>query len=75
MSNDSAMSHSSSSKTSRWGDPVVLGVSIGFIVVFVAMSLYDIDLVADGISAGFAWTARVLGSFFQLLLLLTFQLN
>ncbi|SHE79438.1 Choline-glycine betaine transporter [Modicisalibacter ilicicola DSM 19980] len=73
MSNDSAASHSSSeSNTSRWGDPVVLGVSIGFIVLFVAMSLYDIDMVANGISAGFAWTARTLGSFFQLLLLLTF---
>nr|WP_299244340.1 BCCT family transporter [uncultured Halomonas sp.] len=73
MSNDSAKRHSSSqSKTSRWGDPVVLGVSIGFIVLFVALSLYDLDMVANGISGGFAWTAKTLGTFFQLLLLLTF---
>ncbi|WP_048305523.1 BCCT family transporter [Halomonas sp. PR-M31] len=73
MSNDSAKSHSSSqSKTSRWGDPVVLGISIGFILAFVALSLYDIDMVASGISEGFAWTAKIFGSYFQLLLLLTF---
>ncbi|WP_458527059.1 BCCT family transporter [Onishia taeanensis] len=57
---------------SRLGDPVVLVLSIGFIVAFIALSLYDIDMVANGISAGFAWTARTLGSFFQLLLMLTF---
>lgn len=55
-----------------FGDPLVLTLSIGFIVAFLALSLYDIDLVADSISTGFAWTARVLGSYFQLLLLLTF---
>ncbi|WP_083007610.1 BCCT family transporter [Halomonas sp. GT] len=60
--------------TSRFslGDPIVLVLSIGFIVAFLALSFYDIDLVANSISAGFAWTALVLGSYFQLLLLLTF---
>ncbi|WP_224415393.1 BCCT family transporter, partial [Modicisalibacter tunisiensis] len=56
----------------RWGDPLVLTLTIGFIVVFVALSLYDIDGVADAIGVGFAWTARTLGAYFQLLLLLTF---
>ncbi|GGC92600.1 BCCT family transporter [Vreelandella lutescens] len=54
------------------GDPIVLVLSIGFIVAFLALSFYDIELVANSISAGFAWTALVLGSYFQLLLLLTF---
>jgi len=54
------------------GDPVVLGLSAGFIVLFVALSLYDSEAVASSISAGFAWTAAMLGSYFQLLLLLTF---
>ncbi|WP_355662297.1 BCCT family transporter [Halomonas salifodinae] len=54
------------------GDPLVLGLSIGFIVLFVAASLYDIEGVAGAIASGFAWTARVLGSYFQLLLLATF---
>ena len=54
------------------GDPLVLILSIGFIIAFLALSFYDVDLVAESISAGFAWTALVLGSYFQLLLLLTF---
>ncbi len=54
------------------GDPLVLTLSIGFIVAFLALSFYDVALVADSISAGFAWTALVLGSYFQLLLLMTF---
>ncbi|AIA74254.1 BCCT family transporter [Halomonas sp. XH26] len=60
--------------TSRFslGDPIVLVLSIGFILAFLGLSFYDIDLVANSISAGFAWTALVLGSYFQLLLLLTF---
>jgi choline-glycine betaine transporter len=51
---------------------LVLGVSIGFILLFVLLSLYDVEMVANSIGAGFAWTARALGSYFQLLLLLTF---
>ncbi|ARS52508.1 MULTISPECIES: BCCT family transporter [Kushneria] len=56
----------------RLGDPVVLGLTVGFIVVFVALSLVDLDGMSDAIAAGFGWTARTLGAFFQLLLLLTF---
>jgi len=56
----------------RLGDPVVLCLSIGFILLFVGLSLYDIDAVAGAIGAGFAWTAKALGSYFQILLLLTF---
>ncbi|HAR08568.1 MAG TPA: BCCT transporter, partial [Cobetia sp.] len=56
----------------RLGDPVVLCLSIGFILLFVGLSLYDIDGVAGAIGTGFAWTAKALGSYFQILLLLTF---
>ena len=56
----------------RFGDPVVLTLSIGFILLFVGLSLYDIDGVAGAIATGFAWTAKTLGAYFQLLLLLTF---
>ncbi|ATJ81888.1 BCCT family transporter [Halomonas beimenensis] len=56
----------------RLGDPLVIGLSVGFILGFIALSLYDIDLVAEGIASGFAWTAGTLGSYFQLLLLVTF---
>ncbi|MDX1608781.1 MAG: BCCT family transporter [Halofilum sp. (in: g-proteobacteria)] len=54
------------------GDPWVLGLSAGFIILFIAMSAYDVDLVAGLVGDGFAWTAQALGSFFQWILLLTF---
>ncbi|MBS3804250.1 MAG: BCCT family transporter [Oleiphilaceae bacterium] len=72
MSNNPSDSTGSRNRERRLGDPVVLGVSIGFIVLFVLLSLYDVEMVADSIGAGFAWTARALGSYFQLLLVLTF---
>ncbi len=56
----------------RIGDPVVLGLSVGFILLFLGMSFYDISMVASLVNEGFAWTAGAMGSFFQLLLLLTF---
>ncbi|MWJ27979.1 BCCT family transporter [Halomonas sp. ZH2S] len=59
-------------RSHKLGDPVVLVLTIGFVLAFVLLSLYDTDLVADSISSGFAWTALTLGSYFQLLLILTF---
>lgn len=56
----------------RIGDPVVLALSTGFILLFLGFSFYDIGLTASLINSGFAWTAGAMGSFFQLLLLLTF---
>lgn len=56
----------------RYGDPVVLLLSGGFVILFIAMSFLNIEVVASSIATGFAWTARVLGSYFQLLLLMTF---
>jgi len=54
------------------GDPVVLILSVGFIAAFILLSLLDINLVADSIGNGFAWTAMTLGTYFQLLLIATF---
>ncbi|MDZ7786632.1 MAG: BCCT family transporter [Halofilum sp. (in: g-proteobacteria)] len=54
------------------GDPWVLGISAGFIVLFIALSIYDVELVSTAVGTGFTWTAKYLGSYFQLLLLLTF---
>ena len=53
-------------------DPVVLTLTIGFILLFVSASVLDSDYVASLIGNGFTWTAKYLGSFFQVLLLLTF---
>ena len=55
-----------------WGDPWVLGISAGFILMFIGLSVYDVDLVSQLVGAGFTWTAKYLGAYFQLLLLLTF---
>ncbi|HEX2138942.1 MAG TPA: BCCT family transporter [Woeseiaceae bacterium] len=57
------------------GDRWVLGISAGFIVLFIAFSFYDMELVSGAVGNGFAWTARALGSYFQLLLLLTFFIS
>ena len=53
-------------------DPVVLVLTIGFILLFVGASVVNSSYVAELIGTGFAWTATHLGSFFQVLLLLTF---
>jgi hypothetical protein len=64
-------------KTGYWcafsdSDPVVLILTIGFILLFVGASIFNSEGVASVIGAGFTWTAKYLGSFFQLLLLATF---
>jgi hypothetical protein len=48
-----------------FGDPWVLGLSAGFIVLFVAFSIYDVNLLSSVVSAGFAWTAQYLGTYFS----------
>lgn len=71
MKNNTIKSGGDSSIT-KLGDPVVLALSIGFIVLFVGFSLFDLKGVADLIGSGFAWSAKVFGSYFQALLLATF---
>ncbi|WP_189444808.1 BCCT family transporter [Salinicola rhizosphaerae] len=61
-----------SNRGGRFGDPVVLVLTIGFIVLFLAGSAIAPDTVANWIGAGFTWSARTFGSTFQLLMLLTF---
>lgn len=56
----------------RFGDPVVLTLTMGFIALFVGLSIYDAAWLAEQIGSGFAWTAKYMGSFFQALLLATF---
>ncbi|NWN89956.1 BCCT family transporter [Marinobacter adhaerens] len=54
------------------GDPIVLTLSVGFVLLFIGFSLFDLQGVADVISGGFAWTAKIFGTYFQMLLLATF---
>lgn len=59
----------------RFGDPVILTLTMGFIVLFIGVSIYDTAWLAALIGDGFAWTAKYMGSFFQLLLLATFFIS
>ena len=59
----------------RFGDPVVLTLTMGFIALFVGLSVYDTAWLTSLIGDGFAWTAKYLGSFFQMLLLATFVIS
>ncbi|MEQ6918190.1 BCCT family transporter [Halomonas aquatica] len=72
MSQNDQTADSRTGLLSRFGDPLVLLLTVGFIIAFVGLSLYDIQGVADVIASGFTWTAAKLGTYFQLLLLLTF---
>ena len=60
------------SKEKSVGDIIVLALTMGFIVLFLGLSLWDVKLTATAIEKGFAWTAKYFGSFFQTLLILTF---
>ncbi|WP_110598501.1 BCCT family transporter [Salinicola lusitanus] len=61
-----------STQGGRFGDPVVLVLTIGFILIFLAASAVAPDTVARVIDIGFTWSARTFGSLFQWLMLLTF---
>lgn len=54
------------------GDPIILSLSMGFIALFVGLSIYDTAWLTTFIADGFSWTAEYMGAFFQLLLLATF---
>ncbi len=56
----------------RFGDPIVLTLTMGFIALFVGLSIYDTAWLTALIGAGFTWTAKYMGTFFQMLLLATF---
>ena len=52
-----------------------LWYSGGFIALFVAIALYDGELLSTLVNTGFAWAVKVFGPYWQLLLLLTFLIG
>ncbi|RSD30445.1 BCCT family transporter [Vibrio pectenicida] len=65
--------------TRRTSSPDKLGLknpafwySGGFIALFVCLALYDDQLLTSIVTTGFAWSVKVFGPYWQLLLLLTF---
>tara|TARA_B110000211_G_scaffold183367_2_gene207821 strand:+ start:1567 stop:3144 length:1578 start_codon:yes stop_codon:yes gene_type:complete len=71
-SNLKASSFAVNNPSHRFGDPIVLSLTMGFIALFIGLSIYDSSWLTSQIGIGFAWTAKYLGSFFQILLLATF---
>lgn len=53
-------------------DRLTLSLSVGFVVIFLGASLFDLSAVAAAISTGFAWTVKRLGAYFEWLLLANF---
>ena len=50
----------------------VMWISGGFIALFVALAIFDIELVKSLVNAGFAWSIKYFGAYWQILLLATF---
>ena len=59
-----------STQGGRFGDPVVLVLTIGFILIFLSASAIAPDAAAQVIDVAFTWSARTFGSLIQLLMLL-----
>ncbi|WP_163835849.1 BCCT family transporter [Spartinivicinus ruber] len=56
-------------------DNPALWLSGGFIALFVGLALYDDKLLSNVVNAGFAWSVKVFGPYWQMLLLLTFLIG
>lgn len=52
-----------------------LWYSGGFVALFVLLALYDAELLSSVVNTGFAWSVKVFGPYWQLLLLLTFLIG
>ncbi len=53
-------------------DWAVFGISGGFVIVFVLMAMIDIDALSKLVNTAFAWSTKLFGAYWQILLLLTF---
>lgn len=53
-------------------DWMVFCISGGFIAAFVLMAVFDMEALSGMVDAAFAWSTRLFGAYWQVLLLLTF---
>lgn len=53
----------------------VFAMSGGFVVAFVGMALADIDALSEMVNTSFAWSTKLFGAYWQILLLLTFFIS
>ncbi|MGH1543354.1 MAG: BCCT family transporter [Arenicella sp.] len=59
-------------KSLNW--PVFM-IAGGFTLLFCALALYDLEVLSKLVDAGFAWSAKWFGLYWQILLLLTFLIG
>ncbi len=71
----SGETHSSRVKFLDGVDIPVFLISGGILVLFAALALYDIKLMSDWINTAFAFSTKIFGAFWQVLLLLTFVIG
>ncbi len=71
----SGETHSSRVKFLDGVDIPVFLISGGILVLFAAQALYDIKLMSDWINTAFAFSTKIFGAFWQILLLLTFVIG
>ncbi|MBT7718309.1 MAG: BCCT family transporter, partial [Halieaceae bacterium] len=74
MTNDSALAVQDPADTSSQPgvDWLTFALSGGFLVLFVAVALIDIDSLSSYVGIAFGWSTRLFGAYWQLLLLVTF---
>lgn len=68
-----AMSYKS--KLQREVDVPVFLISGGFILLFAALALWDIEAMTHWVNTAFAWSTKLFGAYWQVLLLLTFGIG
>ncbi|QVM87118.1 BCCT family transporter [Pseudomonas lalucatii] len=56
-------------------DIPVLLMSGGFVLLFAILALLDIELMTQWVNAAFAWSTKLFGAYWQVLLLLTFVIG
>jgi choline-glycine betaine transporter len=74
MTNDTALAVQDPADTSSQPgvDWLTFALSGGFLVLFVAVALIDIDSLSSYVGIAFGWSTRLFGAYWQLLLLVTF---
>jgi glycine betaine transporter len=66
---------SEKSKLLHGVDVPVFLISGGFVLLFAILALWDIELMTQWVNTAFAWSTKLFGAYWQLLLLLTFGIG
>lgn len=75
LNNQEAMVDNGSGRALEGIDWPVFGWSGGIVLAFVAAALVNVDLVSGWVNAGFAFSCKYFGAYWQVLLLMTFLIS